>query len=63
MMLILYSVALNKENTGICDVVVNGDQMCGMFFGDQVSPCRHLRNKHPGTGEEILFICYECFPE
>lgn len=28
------NVPVNKENTGVCDVVVDGAQMCGLVFAD-----------------------------
>ncbi|KAJ5516388.1 hypothetical protein N7527_007948 [Penicillium freii] len=49
-------VALNKENTGVCDVMVNGAQMCGLVFADQVALWRHLRNEHSGASKYMLFI-------
>ncbi|KAJ5956773.1 hypothetical protein N7501_011052 [Penicillium viridicatum] len=47
-------VALNKENTGMCDVMVNGAQMCGLVFADQVALRRHLRNEHSGAIDAIV---------
>ncbi|KAK9342746.1 hypothetical protein V1522DRAFT_395007 [Lipomyces starkeyi] len=44
------AVVLNKENTGVCDIVVNPPaQMCGVVLPDGPSMRRHIRQEHPGA--------------
>ncbi|OOQ86329.1 hypothetical protein PEBR_21913 [Penicillium brasilianum] len=44
------AVVLNKENTGVCDIVVNPPaQMCGMVFSEGPALRRHIRNEHSGA--------------
>ena len=43
---------LSHINTGVCDICVNGAQMCGCTFvaaGQQPSLRRHIRNEHFGA--------------
>lgn len=42
-------VTLNKENTGVCDIVVDPrSQMCGMVLPDGPFMRRHIRQDHYG---------------
>ncbi|KAF7589627.1 hypothetical protein BBP40_004000 [Aspergillus hancockii] len=36
-------------NGRVCDVAVNGDQMCGRCFSSMIAYRRHLRQSHPGA--------------
>ncbi|KAJ5081544.1 hypothetical protein NUU61_009808 [Penicillium alfredii] len=43
-------VLLNKENSLVCDILVDGSQtMCGLTFEKQPAFRRHLRNEHSGA--------------
>ncbi|KAF1808049.1 hypothetical protein P152DRAFT_517833 [Eremomyces bilateralis CBS 781.70] len=46
-------VKLSKLNTYVCDVVVDGDDMCGKTFGQQPALRRHIRQKHPGAIDPV----------
>ncbi|KAJ9197776.1 hypothetical protein DTO164E3_5630 [Paecilomyces variotii] len=35
----------------ICDIAVNGDEMCGALICDQPALRRHIRQLHPGAIE------------
>jgi hypothetical protein len=39
---------MSALNAGVCDIDVNGDQMCGQVFANQPS-LRHIRNEHTGA--------------
>ena len=39
---------MSALNAGVCDINVNGDQMCGQVFANQPS-LRHIRNEHTGA--------------
>ncbi|KAI0123670.1 hypothetical protein BJ170DRAFT_639991 [Xylariales sp. AK1849] len=39
----------SKLNTGICEVTIDGDQMCGVVFSSPSSLRRHIRQYHPGA--------------
>ncbi|KAJ5190427.1 uncharacterized protein N7498_009412 [Penicillium cinerascens] len=46
-----------KENTGVCDIVVNPpSQMCVMVLPDGPSMRRHIRQDHSGA-REYSWIC------
>ncbi|KAA8643697.1 uncharacterized protein ATNIH1004_010471 [Aspergillus tanneri] len=36
-------------NSMVCDIAVNGNQMCGQPVGSQIALRRHIRNAHPGA--------------
>lgn len=40
---------LSSVNTMVCDIAVNGTQMCGRVFTAQPSYRRHVRNEHSGA--------------
>lgn len=41
--------ALSAVNSMVCDIAVNGTQMCGRVFTAQPSYRRHVRNEHSGA--------------
>ncbi|KAI1263674.1 hypothetical protein F5Y18DRAFT_393814 [Xylariaceae sp. FL1019] len=42
-------MAMSSINTGICDIDLGGNLMCGTVFADQPSLRRHIRTAHPGA--------------
>lgn len=46
-------VILNKENIGVCDIAVNGPQMCGKTFSESTALWRHIREEHPGASKYL----------
>jgi hypothetical protein len=40
---------LSSINGLICDIDINGGQMCGLQFSSQPALRRHIRNAHPGA--------------
>ncbi|KAK7743902.1 hypothetical protein SLS53_003924 [Cytospora paraplurivora] len=42
-------VMLSRFNSRVCDIVVNGVEMCGAYYVSQRGFRRHLRTRHPGA--------------
>ncbi|KAA8651134.1 uncharacterized protein ATNIH1004_000012 [Aspergillus tanneri] len=40
---------LSGINSMVCDIAVNGNQMCGQPVRSQIALRRHIRNAHPGA--------------
>ncbi|KAF5858235.1 hypothetical protein ETB97_004641 [Aspergillus alliaceus] len=40
---------LSGINGMVCDIAVNGNQMCGQSIASQIALRRHIRNAHPGA--------------
>lgn len=40
---------MSRLNSGICDIDVNGGQMCGQIIEAQIGLRRHIRQAHPGA--------------
>jgi len=43
------AVNLSSLNSLVCDIAVNGAQMCGMICSTQPAFRRHIRQEHPGA--------------
>ncbi|KAJ6184276.1 hypothetical protein N7519_005577 [Penicillium mononematosum] len=61
------SCGANMENTGVFDIVINGQQMCGLTFSEGPDMWRHVRQ--PTSHEIAVGLPYEldaeklCFTE